>query len=127
MNRITDLSLLVYLSAINNKDLPKITSKWSGCDESVYSETLQRNLYENTIIEITREHYIPDLFYHYFNIKSSKQNLARIFENMPYSEADVLKSTLHWIPIKIWSNEEREKLKELQKEYIDEKIGKNNE
>lgn len=116
-----ELSLLVYSATINNKSLPKVMSKWTGCPEEEYTDSLQVSLYQTTIIDITRGYHIPNLMYQYFESK-------RITSFCDWSddwsenkkELEALKGALRWIPVKMWSDEDRDMLIKLKKEYIDE-------
>lgn len=118
MSRISDLSLLIYLAVVNHKHLPKVMSKWNGfCDESVYTESKQVELVENTIAEISSIYHCPRMFYSYFEVKRH-QRLMEGFR-FQYTDLDVAKSPLHWIEVKTWDEEDINRLKELRKEYID--------
>ena len=117
MSRISDLSLLVYLTVVNKKPLPKVMSKWSGCDESVYTEEEQLELVENTVSEISSIYHCPRMFYSYFDAKRLQKATWGL--SFQYTDLVVAKSPLHWIETKTWDGEDINRLKELKKEYID--------
>ena len=120
LNRVGELSLLIYLTTINHVSLPKIMAKWNGyTDEEYYNDKkVQIELYEQTLCDISRIYHIPFLLSKYFEAKKT-QKIFNLF-NGKYTEIDCLKSPLFWITNDIWSDEDRKRLKELKKEYIDE-------
>ena len=121
MNKVEDLSLLIYLTVINHVSLPKIMAKWSGyIDEEYYNENVQIELYKTAISDINNSYHIP--ISKYFESKRS-QKVSELFnEKYKYSEIEALKSCLFWIHTNVWSDEDKKRLKELKKEYIDEEL-----
>lgn len=122
MSRVGELSLLIYLTVVNHVSLPKVMVKWSGYTNEEYykDEKVQIELYEQTLCDINSVYHIPLLLYKYFEAKKT-QKIFNLFGG-EYSEIDVLKSPLFWITKDIWSDEDKERLKELRKEYIDEEF-----
>lgn len=122
-NKVNELSLLIYLIACNHVSLPKVMAKWNGyTDEEYYKdEKVQIELYEQALSDISSVYHIPFLFFKYFEAKKT-QKILEIFGKYKYSEIDVLKSPLFWITKDTWSDEDKERLKQLRKEYID-KVG----
>lgn len=116
---VNDLSLLVYLMVVNHKPFAKVMHKWSGCDEEVYKEKDEIELLENALTNITNAHFIPNMFYHYFDGKRT-QRILEMFGKYKYSEVDVLRGVFIWIPADTWTEEEKARLIKLKKEYIDE-------
>lgn len=116
---VSDLNLLVYLSVINSKKLEDVMVKWSGNPKDIYTEKLIIEIYENAIINITNVYYIPSIFYHYFDAKRTQRAGQYLGDKYKYSDIEVLQSTLFWIHTNIWSNEDKERLKRLKKEYIE--------
>lgn len=114
MNKVEELSLLIYVAIINGKKLPEVMNKWSGCEPEVYTEQVQINLCQTALSDISKEYHIPSLLYHYFEA----QRISKFLQDS--SELTSLESVFRWIPVKIWSDEDKERLKAIKKEYIDE-------
>ena len=116
MSRISDLSLLIYLAVINHRPLPKVMSKWSGYDESFYTEQEQVELVENTVSEISSIYHCPRMFYSYFEAKRRQKAMKEL--KFQYTDLDVVRSPLYWIEIKTWDEEDTNRLKELRKNIL---------
>ena len=118
MSKVSDLSLLVYLTVINRKELEDIMSKWSGCNKEVYTENVLVDIYQSALSDITNAYHIPNMFYHYFDARKTQKALEMCGQ-YKYSEIDVITSPFIWIPIKTWYKEDLNRLKELKTKYID--------
>ena len=117
MSKVSDLSLVIYLSVVNCQDLPKVMVKWNGyCKEEDYNEKIQIELYQDALIDITRKYHIPNLLYPYFESKRIA-SYGDFSENK--KEINALKSPFHYILKKTWDEEDYERLVKLKKEYID--------
>ena len=116
---IDEISLLVYLNRLNKKVLKKTLSKYTGCDEEVYNDYELTRLAEKAISDITRKYHIRGLWFEYFDIRKRNTIYANLhYEN--YSELDALLSTLFNISPQIFDDEDKNKLQELKREYIEE-------
>ena len=126
MNRVGDLSLLVYLTTINHVSLPKVMVKYNGyTDEEYYkNEKIQIELYERALCDINTVYHIPILLSKYFESKKSQRMFKLFDKKYKCSEIICLKSPLFWIEYDIWSDEDKQRLKELRKKYIDEVLEK---
>ena len=118
-SKVNELSLLIYLTVVNHVSLSKVMAKWNGyTDEEYYNnEITQIDLYEGALCDIDRVYHIP--MSKYFESKRT-QTMFKLFDkNYKYSEITALTAPLYWITKDMWSDEDRERLKELRKEYID--------
>ena len=119
LNRVGELSLLIYLTVVNHVSLPKVMAKWNGyTDEEYYKdEKIQIELYEQALCEIDSIYHIP--MSQYFESKRTQRMFKLFDKKYKYSEITALTAPLYWITKDMWSDEDRERLKELRKEYID--------
>jgi len=116
---IDEISLLVYLNRINKKDLVKTLCKYTGCHEDDYTNFEITRLLEKAISDITRKYHVRGLWFDYFDIRRHNMVSAK-FDNKEYDEIDTLQSTLFHISPKVFDDEDRKRLKELKKEYMEE-------
>ena len=119
MFEIDEISLLVYLNRINRKDLIKTLCNYTGCHEDDYPKSEIIRLLEKAISDITRKYHIRGLWFDYFDIRRRNIVSAR-FDNREYDEIETLQSTLFNILPKMFDEEDRKRLEELKKEYMEE-------
>lgn len=119
MFEIDEISLLVYLNRINRKDLVKTLCKYTGCHEGDYPESELIRLLEKAISDITRKYHIRGLWFNYFEVKRRNMVLAN-FNNDNYNEINTLQSTLFYISPDVFDDEDKKRLEELKKEYLEE-------
>lgn len=113
---VSELSLLIYLSIMNYKDLGQVLSEYTGCEKETYTEKLLIELVQDALADISRYYHIPTLLTNYFRIK-------REYELLDLPELSILIAAMHWIPVMVWSEKDTERAKKLKKEYIE--IAKN--
>lgn len=109
---VSELTLLIYISIINHKDLGQVLSEYTGCEREIYTEKVLTELVQSALADISRCYHIPTLLTNYFRIQKE-------YELLGFSELGKLQTTMHWIPIKVWSKEDTEIIKRLRKEYIE--------
>ena len=119
MFEIDEISLLVYLNRINKKDLVKTLCKYTGCNEDDYPKSEIARLLEKAISDITRKYHIRGLWFDYFDIRRRNMVSAN-FHNSEYDEISTLQSTLFYIQPSVFDDEDRKRLEELKKEYMEE-------
>lgn len=121
MFEIEELSLLVYASRGNRKDLIKGMCKYTGCKEEDYTEYELVSLLQKTIQDISRKYHIKDLFYNYCDVRNREINYCEMYNNK-YLESKTLLSTLFLIMPDTFDKEDITKIKALRKEYIDDEV-----
>ena len=120
MVEIDEISLLVWLSRGNKKELVKALSKWTGCKEECYPDEHLIELMRKSIADISRKYHLRGLFFEYFYELKNWQTYAS-FYNKPFDESIVLGSTLFSIKPSDFDEEDRKTILELKQYYVEEK------
>lgn len=116
-----ELSLLVWLSRGSRNKLIELMCKYTDCEPEVYTDEVVIRLMENAITDISREYYIKNLMFEYFDAKKRWQDYASFFpDKYTYSEIDVVGSVILSITPKIFDEEDLHTLSKLKKEYLEE-------
>ena len=119
---IDELSLLVWLSRGSKDKLIELMCRYTGCEPEVYTDRKLVDLMERAIIDISRRYHIKNLMYEYIDAKNRWQNYAFLFPNKyTYNEIDVVSSAILSITLKNFDEEDKVRIEELKKEYMEEK------
>lgn len=118
--KVDRLSLLIFVS--KGQKLPKIMSRWSGCDPKVYTKREQIEIIQRSICDIVRVYpeIAPQFMWEYFfGMQRSYMRVEGKKISDEDKELNILTSALYSIKITKFSEEDREIMRELRKEYIE--------
>lgn len=119
-----ELSLLVWLSRGNKNKLIELMCKYSGCDKEVYTDDQVIDLFEHALIDISRKYHLKSLLYEYFSARHTWKTYAFFYPNK-YTEVEgeisALGSAIFSIVPKVFDEEDLNTIKELRKEYLEDK------
>ncbi len=121
---IDELSLLTWLSRGNKDKLIELMCKYTGCEPDVYTNNEIISLFERALIDISRKYHIKHLLFEYFSSRHNWKTYALFYSNK-YTEVDAeidaLGTALFSIYPKVFDEEDLNRIKELKKEYLEEK------
>lgn len=116
-----ELSLLVLLSRGSKDKLIKLMCKYTGCEPEVYTDKELIRLMESAIVDISGKYHIKNLMFEYFDAKNKWQSYASMFPNRyTYNELDVVSCVILFIKIKDFDEEDKVRIEELKKKYLEE-------
>ena len=106
-NQVEELSLLIW--AARGSKLPKVLSRWSGCEPEVYNENCLVRMLQHAMWDIIHVYpnCAPQSIWEYFYYKRIGQ-----------SELEALYAGMFNIMPDVFSGEDKERIKALRKEYI---------
>lgn len=115
---IDRISLLMWIASRRNTPTAKILSRFTGCDEKIYTENKIIKLYQNAISDISRKYHLPGLFFNYFETLNQYKYMNEMFKSH-YTEIDVLEGVLFGITRDKFDDEDKERIDELKEKYVD--------
>ena len=120
---IDELSLLVWLSRGSKNKLIELMCKYTGCEPDVYTNDEIISLFERALIDISRKYYIKGLLNEYFTARREWKTYASIYPNKYTeidAEIDALGTALFSVYPKVFDEEDKLRIEELRKEYVEE-------
>ena len=117
-NKIDTISLLMWIASRRNTPTTKILSRYSGCDEKIYTEAKITKLYQKAISDISRKYHLPGLFFNYFDTLNQYKYMNEMFKSH-YTEIDVLEGVIFGITRSNFDDEDKKRIDELLEKYVD--------
>ena len=114
--KVSELSLLVWLSRGHKQDLIQLMCNYTGCRPEDYSDRHLKQLMQHCIQDITQKYHILGLWWHYFDAQNMYSTYAEI-HNEPYSELDPLEATIMYIKPAVFDEEDKTRIEKLEQEY----------